>query len=113
MNLPNLTRITASVEPKFRRPVPSDWTQVGPDSMFAWSHTSGLRVICSTDTMEDGGTWLHVSVSRSNSLPSWDDLKLVKDAFIGRNHEAVQVLPRDEDFVNLHPFCLHLWSPES
>jgi hypothetical protein len=31
--------------------------------------------------------------------------------FIGRNHEAVQVFPRDEDFVNCHPFCLHLWSP--
>ena len=24
---------------------------------------------------------------------------------------AVQVLPREADYVNIHPNCLHLWAP--
>jgi hypothetical protein len=77
-----------------------------------WTHQNGLRVAATSDQCDDGSWWLHISVSRADRLPSWDDLKFAKDAFIGRNHEAIQILPKDTEFVNLMPTCLHLWSPE-
>ena len=52
--------------------------------------------------------WLHVSVSRRNKLPSWDDLRLVKDTFLP-DWTAYQILPPKEEHVNIHPYCLHLW----
>lgn len=45
------------------------------------------------------------------ALPSWEDLRRVKDIFIGREVEAYQVLPKESEYVNVHPFCLHLWVP--
>lgn len=58
----------------------------------------------------DGSEWLHVSFARPDRLPSWNDLKEVKDLFIGRNTTAIQVFPRADKYVNKHPYCLHLFS---
>ncbi len=111
--IPNLTKIIGMSEPHLRRPIPGDWNQASFNGWRFWFiHKGGLRAMLSTDTLDNGSTWLHLSISHENRLPTWDELKMAKDAFIGRNHEAVQVLPKDEDFVNLHKFCLHLWSPE-
>lgn len=73
---------------------------------------SGLVVVMSTDIMDDGKRFLHVSCSYRDRLPSWKDLKTVKDIFFGEDREAFQVLPKQEDYVNLHPYCLHLWAEE-
>lgn len=116
MKIPNLARVKDIFPPKLRRPVPDNWEelQMPPqlNRMRAWI-CNGLKVLVSQDLTDDGEHWLHVSISRENRLPSWDDLKLAKDIFIGRQNEAVQVLPADRDYVNLHPNCLHLWSPEA
>jgi hypothetical protein len=69
-----------------------------------------LRVIIDVRTLEDNMQWLHVSFSRSSYLPSWDDTKFIKECFIGDN-EAIMIFPKQEDYVNIHKFCLHLWSP--
>jgi hypothetical protein len=31
--------------------------------------------------------------------------------FVGSARKAVMVLPAEEEHVNIHPFCLHLYSP--
>jgi hypothetical protein len=69
----------------------------------------GLRVIASAALEEDGKWWLHVSASRYNRLPSWEDLRRVKDIFVGPNAVAYQVLPMQSEYVNINPFVLHLW----
>jgi len=69
-----------------------------------------LTVICSAKVEGDGQRWMHVSVSRSSKLPSWDDLRLVKDTFIGKSRKAIQVLPPESEYVNFHPYVLHLWA---
>lgn len=113
MNIPNLFRIAGQRTLKLRRPVPSDWVSVDNNiGAHAWQHPNGLRVVISLDELDRDELWLHLSVSRSDRLPSWEDLKFVKDALIGRNHEAIQVLPKDSEYVNIHRFCLHLWSRE-
>lgn len=69
-----------------------------------------VTVIVSGSTEADGRRWLHVSVSRPSRLPSWEDLREVKDTFIGRDRKAIQVLPPASEYVNIHPHVLHLWA---
>lgn len=72
--------------------------------------TGPLTVIVSAARELDGKRWLHVSVARPHRLPEWSDLRMVKDLFMGKDRMAVQILPSERKHVNLHPFCLHLWS---
>lgn len=72
-------------------------------------HRDGLVVIVSGQTELDGRVWLHVSCSRRDRVPTWSELRMVKDLFIGRQNLAIQVLPPESRHVNIHPFCLHLW----
>jgi len=70
----------------------------------------GLRVLTSVSVELDGKRWLHVSCSRKDKLPSWNDLRRVKDLFIGTSRSAIQVLPRQEKHINIHPRVLHLFT---
>lgn len=74
---------------------------------YALRHRSGVRVIIDVRFVNDA-PWLHVSYSRSSRLPSWEDTRLVKEDFIGDN-VAISVLPKGNDYVNIHQFCFHLW----
>lgn len=74
----------------------------------AYRNDLGLYVIISGIEI-DNKRWIHVSVSRKSRLPSWDDLKIVKNLFIGLEEKALQVLPAHSEYFNLHPYCLHLW----
>jgi hypothetical protein len=73
----------------------------------------GLEARFSLDTMENGRQWLHLSVSHRSRYPTWDELREVKNMILGRDRAAYQVLPREADYVNVHPNCFHLWSPLS
>jgi hypothetical protein len=115
--LPNLSRVTNMRPAKLRRPVPDDWREIKLPTQLAplrcWVREDGLKVLVSTDDTGGDQWWFHVSISREDRYPDWDDLKFVKDIFIGRQGEAIQVLPADRDYVNVHPNCFHLWSPEN
>jgi len=63
-----------------------------------------LRVIAS-----DGGGWEHVSVSLENRCPTWKEMAHIKSLFWGDEDLVIQYHPPEEDYVNVHPFCLHLW----
>jgi hypothetical protein len=82
-----------------------------PGPFLAYGHIhSSLRVICSARVEADGKRWMHVSASRPSRLPSWEDMRLVKDTFIGRERKAIQIMPPENEYVNLHQHVLHLWS---
>ncbi len=68
-----------------------------------------LKVIISGRVEDDGRRWIHVSCSHRNRLPSWQTLREVKDTFIGKERKAIQVLPPQSEYVNLHNYGLHLW----
>lgn len=70
----------------------------------------GLKVMVSVDTIEGGDKYLHVSVSKDNRLPTWDELREVKDIFIGTDREAFQFFPFQQEYVNACKNCLHIWS---
>ncbi len=68
-------------------------------------------VIVSATTERDGRRWLHVSLTRpgGKTIPDYQDLVEVKDAFFGPNRAAYQVFPKRSEHYNAHPKCLHLW----
>lgn len=56
-----------------------------------------------------GGGWEHVSVSLQNRCPTWDEMCRIKDIFWGEEECVVQFHPPRSEYVNNHPYCLHLW----
>lgn len=64
-----------------------------------------------------GFGWEHVSVTIKNTkeekqrCPSWNEMCQVKDLFWEKNDWVVQYHPAEEDYVNNHSYCLHLWKP--
>lgn len=73
-------------------------------------HPNGLRMMASAMRELDMQHWLHVSISREDCLPSYEDLCKTKTEFIGEDKTAIQVFPPKAKHVNLHPYCLHLWT---
>ena len=67
-----------------------------------------LRVIASW-----GDGWDHVSVSLQNRCPLWDEMQFIKQCFFEDEEAVMQLHPRKSDYVNFHPYCLHLWKPQS
>ncbi len=72
----------------------------------SFTHKDGRTILFSLDA-----PWIHVSVSRTDRIPDWEDLRLTKLAFIGPSRYAIQIVPPVDEYVNIHPNCLHLWSP--
>ena len=89
------------------RVLPNGWRRIRDENKFL-TH-DGMSIICGLEII-DGIRWWHVSCARPSRLPSWQDLRNVKDVFVGRNRQAVQILPAENQYVNIHPYCLHLWS---
>lgn len=59
----------------------------------------------------NGRGWEHVSVSKRKSTPTWDEMCAVKDLFFDAEETVVQYHPPKSEYVNQHPYCLHLWRP--
>lgn len=55
--------------------------------------------------------WEHVSVSLKDRCPTWEEMCYIKNLFWEKEDTVVQYHPAESDYVNLHPYCLHLWSP--
>lgn len=57
----------------------------------------------------DGAGWEHVSVSNPVRTPTWEEMSFIKQTFWGDEDCVVQFHPPKSEYVNQHPFCLHLW----
>lgn len=72
--------------------------------MLKLKHSQKLMAIVS-----DQEGWEHVSVSRKDRTPTWDEMCQVKNIFWGEEDAVVQIHPPKSEYVNNHPYCLHLW----
>ncbi len=61
--------------------------------------------------VSDGIGWEHVSVSRQNKVPTWNDMVVAKNLFWGDEDTVIQYHPPKSQYVNICEFCLHLWRP--
>lgn len=59
--------------------------------------------------------WDHVSVSipSERRCPTWEEMCYIKDLFFEPEECAVQYHPSKKDYVNNHPYCLHIWRCQS
>ena len=55
--------------------------------------------------------WEHLSVSMPSRTPTWNQMCIMKDIFWNKNEACVEYHPREEDYVNNHKHCLHIWRP--
>lgn len=61
-----------------------------------------------------GGGWDHVSVTLSvPRCPKWSEMCMVKDMFFEPEESVMQLHPPKSQYVNNHPWCLHLWRPQN
>jgi hypothetical protein len=54
------------------------------------------------------GGW-HLSISHVRRYPTWDEIAHARDKLLPKELTFVMVLPPPEEYVNLHPYCFHLW----
>lgn len=99
-NTPNL-RIE-----KYRMTHPLYGKGYGNNGFFEIPQANGetLRVMSSD---EEG--WDHVSVSLRNRCPTWEEMCKIKDMFFRDDECVVQYHPPKKDYINAHPYVLHLW----
>jgi len=57
--------------------------------------------------------WEHVSVSLPYRCLTWDEMCEIKDMFFNQEETVIQIHPAKKDYVNFHPYCLHLWKPKT
>lgn len=103
-----------SIAPWLPKSLPEAWERLSPDGWdddgAAWDNRGmGLRVILSVGREEDDRLWLHASVSRRSRVPTYEDLAVLRNLFLG-NRKAVMVFPEERNYVNIHPYCLHLFA---
>lgn len=100
LNVPEKFRIT------FGRMASSPSNGNNGAFMVRIDHGQLLHVICS-----DGMGWEHVSVSREDRTPTWEEMCQIKEMFWDDEDCVIQFHPRRSEYVNNHKHCLHMWRP--
>lgn len=101
--------MTFKVPEKFRitkGPMGSDSSYGNNGAFWVKTKKCVFTVIAS-----DQGGWEHVSASLPARCPTWEEMCLIKDLFWDESDCVVQYHPSKKDYVNNHPYCLHLWRP--
>jgi len=60
-----------------------------------------------------GDGWDHVSVSYSYRCCTWNEMCKIKDMFFRPEECVIQYHPSKNDYINCHPYVLHLWRPQN
>jgi hypothetical protein len=69
-----------------------------------------LKILSSGESTTDD-PWEHVSISTEKRCPNWQEMCFVKDLFWGDDDCVIQYHPAKIDYINNHPYVLHLWKP--
>ena len=51
----------------------------------------------------------HLSISHPTRIPTWEELRSARYRLLPDDLTMGVLLPPSAQYVNLHPFCLHLW----
>lgn len=94
------------------RILPPSWREMDRDRGGGARYQNAaarLTAILSCEVEADGRAWLHLSVSHAQRIPTWGELRVAKEQFLG-DREAYQVLPPRARYVNLRNNVLHLFA---
>ena len=72
----------------------------------------GIGIISSEDNTPKWGWLKHVSISRQDRYPDWNEILEIKELLFGDTC-VMMIMPKKKYYVNIHPNCFHLWlTPE-
>jgi len=81
--------------------------QFAEPDMETYRTDTGLVIMKGTADTKNGRL-KHVSISRQDRYPDWDEMLMVKEFFFG-NTDAMMMMPRKQNYVNVMQNCFHLW----
>ncbi|MBB5442937.1 MULTISPECIES: hypothetical protein [unclassified Paraburkholderia] len=92
---------------RFRRP--GGDAHNGAFGLVAPGTRATLHVIAT-----NGGSWDRVSVTVAGEkrCPFWSEMAWVKDQFFEPGEAVMQLHPPRDQYVNNHPYRLHMWRPQ-
>lgn len=68
--------------------------------------------------MSDGEGWEHASITIQCTFkrmvercPTWEEMCYIKNLLWDQEDVVIQYHPPASEYVNNHPYCLHLWRP--
>lgn len=67
-----------------------------------------FTLIFSVEQHEESIHW-HLSISHKERYPSWDEIMAFRSFMFDDDMEVIMVMPKVEEYVNLHQRCFHLW----
>lgn len=119
------TRVDESVVRAAMSRVPPSWSVIKRNPAGGYFKRGNLQVGYTVQRYGGSDVWVHISVCgrkgisagpgdpghlSSFYLPSFEELKRVKNDFIGEDRWAYQVFPSSKDYINQHPSVLHLFA---
>ncbi len=72
------------------------------------AYLMGRCKILVSPPIDDGWGW-HMSISHPKRYPKWDEIAKARYDLLPTDRVFVMVLPPQEQYVNLHDNCFHLW----
>lgn len=82
----------------------------GPEGAYIVPGPDGMLKIIASDGVDDVTEMFeHVSVSAPGRTPTWAEMQWVKEQFWEDEEVCFQVHPAKSQYVNCHPYCLHIW----
>lgn len=94
------------------RVLPPSWREVSRDDVGGAKYINAnarLAAILTCSVEADGRAWLHLSVSHALRIPTWGEMRVCKEQFLG-DREAYSIMPPRARYVNLHNNVLHLFA---
>lgn len=79
-----------------------------------WESVDELAAMVSLDplphlTVKSKPRFLHLSISRPDVYPGWDEMVDIVEAIAGPDLDMAMIKPRRLDYVSPHPNCFHWW----
>lgn len=83
-------------------------------TLSVWQSADDLQVFASLDPLPhlaitSKPRFLHVSISRPDRYPGWDEQVMVVEAIAGPDLDMAMIKPRRADYISPHPNCFHWW----
>jgi hypothetical protein len=83
-----------------------------------WRSADDLAVAASLDplphqTVTSKPRFLHLSISRPDRYPGWDEMVAAVEAIAGSNLDMAMIKPKRSDYISPHPNCFHWWEMPS
>lgn len=96
---------------KWEFTAPSSWRRDSQlSNKIAYAAKTGLDgFVMVTAAFNGDVAYIHASISKRGSIPTYEDLCELKRIVFGEHRYAALVFPPKSYHVNIHQGCLHLW----